>query len=266
MNKLQALKSGASYLLGKVPAGKISASTLGWIRPDKTIRFSTTDAAYNYAKNTVVKALNSPNPYEKSVVVNGKTILSEVNGSKNKCLVPLGSKGTWIHGHPDFCGKRKAFPFSALDYQTFMGNDKLTGAIIYNSAGEASAMRKKSPKGLLGKLVTKLIPDEKYQQIKTQSRIGYASSGYNSKLLANTDKKTKIKLDKLTIQKQIANAKGDIKKATQLVKEWSELYNKEVEKATHSESIAISIHKFWADNASRLGIEYASNFSNFVKK
>ena len=37
MNKIQALKNGASYLLQKVPKGEISASSLGWIRPDKLI-------------------------------------------------------------------------------------------------------------------------------------------------------------------------------------------------------------------------------------
>lgn len=121
MNKIQALKNGASYLLQKVPKGEISASSLGWIRPDKTIKFSTTKAAYNYAKNAVVKALNLANPYEKSVVVNGKTILSETNGTRNRCSIPLSSKGTFIHGHPDTYGKGKAFSFSALDYQAFMG-------------------------------------------------------------------------------------------------------------------------------------------------
>lgn len=265
MNKIQALKNGASYLLQKVPKGEISASSLGWIRPDKTIKFSTTKAAYNYAKNAVVKALNLANPYEKSVVVNGKTILSETNGTRNRCSIPLSSKGTFIHGHPDTYGKGKAFSFSALDYQAFMENDKLTGAIVYNSVGEVSAMRKTSQKGLVGKLITKFVPDETYQQIKICSRIGSANAAYNTKILADTKGAVKLKLNKLSIQLKKAIIKGDTQKATQLEKEWSELYNKEVEKATHSESIALSIHKFWQNYANRLGIEYASNFSNFVK-
>lgn len=95
---------------------------------------------------------------------------------------------------------------------------------------------------------------------------GNTNAAYNTKILADTKGAVKLKLNKLSIQLKKAIIKGDTQKATQLEKEWSELYNKEVEKATHSESIALSIHKFWTNYANRLGIEYASNFSNFVKK
>lgn len=138
-----------SYLfMGTQPKGKINPNSLGYVCPDKTINFATDKVANNYAKNVVVQALNSKKPYEKSVVLKGKRILYEMNGTSNRCSIPNGSEGIWVHGHPDLFGKGKTVPFSAIDYTSFRSMDGLEQAIIYNSKGQESKLIKTAGKKL----------------------------------------------------------------------------------------------------------------------
>ena len=260
---VKAIGKSLSYLLYKAPKGKINPNSLGYICPDKTINFATAETANTYAKNVVMQALNCPNPYEKSVIVNGKRILYEQNGSHSQCLVSTNTDGIWVHGHPDFWGKGKTTPFSALDYNAFMIS-KSNNALIYNSIGQKSQLTKKETSSFWDKLMLKLIPKDKYNAIKTQSRITVCSSGYNNALLKNCSGSIKLKLNKLAIRRFIAMVKKDVPNFEKYTKEYTDLYNQELEKALQDEKVAERLHSFWIKNAKRFGVEYSSNFGNFA--
>lgn len=260
MGKVQTLETGLSFLW-KAPKGKINPMNLGWVCPDGTINFATPEAANKYAKNTVVKALNATKPYEKSVVVDGKRIMFEQAGTAVNCLVPLDSKGTWVHGHPDWFGKGRTMPFSATDYDAFMSRKNIDEAVIYNSTGEESRFVKKTRLSFLDKLLLKLIPSDKYDIIKTQAQIGMASGGYNQALL-DCNVETSLKLNKLAMQRTIAMMKGNAVQAEKYGLEYEKIYNQKLEAALKDDEVAQKLHKFWEKNQRKLGIEYSSNFSN----
>lgn len=261
---VNAIEKGISYLLWKAPKGKINPKSLGWVCPDKTINFATAEAANTYAKNTVIKALNCPNPYEKSVVVNGRQILYEQNGTSGRCLVPIDIEGTWVHGHPDFWGKGKTTPFSATDYEALMSVRKLDKAVIYNSVGEEAQLIKKSKLSFWDRILLKFISKDRYDMIKSQARIGGCSAGYNTALLKNCDADTTLKLNKLAMKRFIAMVKKDATNFEKYNQEYIKLYNQELEKALKDEKVASRLHQFWTKNADKYGVEYSSNFNNLV--
>ena len=260
MGKVQTLESGLS-LLWKAPKGKINPKNLGWACPDGTINFATPEAANQYAKNTVIKALNTPKPYEQSVVVNGNRIMYEQAGTNGNCTVPLDAEGIWVHGHPDIFGKGKTTPFSATDYNALMNCKNIDEAVIYNSVGQESRFVKKPKLSFLDKLLLKLIPSDKYDIIKTQAQIGRACSGYNKTLL-DCDAPTYLKLNKLALQRVIALAKGNTAQAKKIGREYKKIYDQEVEAALKDKNVAKRLHKFWEKMQKKLGVEYSSNFSN----
>ena len=259
MGKIQAIEKGMLFFW-KAPKGKIEPKNLGWVCPDGTINFATSETANNYAKNAVVKALNAPKPYEKSVVVNDRRIIFEHNGTENNCIVPPDAQGTWVHGHPDTF----AVPFSATDYSAFMSVKNIDKAVIYNSAGESSSLVKVPKQSFLDKLLLKIIPKENYENMIMGAKIGQCYGGYNSALLKNCSSGTTMRLNKLAMQKLIALAKGDTQLAEKYATEYTQLYNKEMEAALKDEKTAKRIHNFWTKYAKKLGIEYSSNFSNLT--
>ena len=104
MSKISAIQKGISYLLWKTPKGKIDPKTLGYVLPNGNINFQSKESAYNYAKNCVMKALKSEEPYERGLVIKGNTIVADVHGVKNEVTFAddLDLWGTTIvHGHPD---------------------------------------------------------------------------------------------------------------------------------------------------------------------
>ena len=104
MSKISAIQKGISYLLWKTPKGKVNPKTLGYVLPNGNINFQSAEKAYNYAKNCVMKALESDNQYERGLVIKGNTIIADVHGTQNeiKFADDLDLWGTTIvHGHPD---------------------------------------------------------------------------------------------------------------------------------------------------------------------
>lgn len=265
MFKINAVQKGLSYLLWKTPKGKVNPKVLGWLCPDKTINFATAKAANTYAKNTVVRALNCPNPYEKAVVVKGKRITYEKNGTNRNCFIPLDAEGTFVHGHPDMWGKGKTTTFSGLDYQIFMNNKKLDTAIVYNSLGQETKFVKKDGLSFWDKFMLKFIPKEKYNTIKTQSRIQMCGGGYNSAILKNCNFSTKLKLNNLSLKGFFAMIKKDATNFEKYNEKYTRLYNQEIEKAIRDERLGLRLHRFFTKNAKKLGVEYSSNFSDFTK-
>ena len=255
-----------SYLfMGTQPKGKINPNSLGYVCPDKTINFATDKVANNYAKNVVVQALNSKKPYEKSVVLKGKRILYEMNGTSNRCSIPNGSEGIWVHGHPDLFGKGKTVPFSAIDYTSFRSMDGLEQAIIYNSKGQESKLIKTAgKKTLFDKIMSKILPPENYKAMKELSQIGACNADYGSALLSVNEKNAKWKLRQLAIKRIFALIRKDTPKAEYYTQQAEELFNKEVEKATKNEKLAKVLHNFWTKKADKLGVQYSTNFENLV--
>ena len=265
MGKVQVLKTGLSLVrkgANSLPKEKFNPKILGYPCPDRTINFATTEAADTYAKNAVVKALNCPKPYEKSVVINDKRIIYELNGDRTSCSVPYDAEGIWVHGHPDIFGKGKTTPFSGTDYQTFMTIDGLKSAVIYNSIGQKSSLIKKYKPCFWEKLISKFISEDKYNSLRIMAFVG----GSNGALM-NCNFKTKLKLNILAIKIHVANIRKNVANIRKYSEKYTELYNQELEKAKKDRNSVVRLHKFFARNAKKYGgIEYTTDFSNLLEK
>ena len=240
--------------LAKNALKSIKTQNPGYICPDGTINFQSAEAAENYAKNVVVKALNQKNPYEKSVVIDKNRIIYEKNGDDKTCPLKLGVSGTWVHGHPDLYAKGCTFPFSSTDYTTFISMPKLEKAVIYNSRGEKAELTKIAP-GRVENLLAKLFP----QYNITSAKAGICSGGYNAALI--TDKNARKELNRLSFKTLWAMMTKNKEAAKKYSEQNMTLYNKMLQEAI-SEKGARSVHNFWVKNAPKLDVAYSTNFSN----
>ena len=137
MSKISAVQKGISYLLWNAPKGKVNPKTLGYVLPNGNINFQTKESAYNYAKNCVMKALKSENPYERGLVIKGNTIVADVHGSQNEIRFAdeLDLWGTTIvHGHPDNT------PISLGDAPLIVSN-RAKKMVAINKNGEYSSLK-----------------------------------------------------------------------------------------------------------------------------
>lgn len=104
--------------------------------------FHSNKEAFQYAKQNVIEALNSSQPYEKLIVVDGKYIMREKNGDFDNVgldkisLMILPKTSKLIHGHPDF------MPISFSDYEGLVEYNP-NEIIAFNEKGELSSLTKK---------------------------------------------------------------------------------------------------------------------------
>ena len=89
MGKLDAIKLGMSLLTYKVPKGKINPKNMGYVLSDGTINFGSEESAKLYAKNRIMSALKSKEPFERGVYVNKNRILEEADGTTNSVKMNL---------------------------------------------------------------------------------------------------------------------------------------------------------------------------------
>jgi hypothetical protein len=105
--------------------------------------FGSFEEAYQYAKTTAIRALNSDNPYEHMIVINSKgQVLKEIIGDKKEVritkylkLFDLAEDTFLIHGHPS------STPISIQDFNVlnFIASKEI---IAFNKKGEHSLLRK----------------------------------------------------------------------------------------------------------------------------
>ena len=201
MLKADTVKTGISLLRWKIPKSKINFDSLGYRHANGKISFATENAAQEYAKNRVVKALNAPKPFERGLVLRKNQVLYECDGdSSSVVLIPrLFEKDcVSIHGHPDvyiekvdvipktikdsigkiFHLNRKnsektngiTLPISIQDFRTLMTNSNENKSIVYNSKGEYSILTKKVNGKTLNEQELKEIENE--YKLEVQSRSG----------------------------------------------------------------------------------------------
>ena len=135
MGKIQAIETGLS-ILWKMPKSKINPKTLGYVCPNGNINFQSEEIAFNYAKNCVMKALKSENPYERGLLIKDRTIVADVHGVKNQVRFPDDIDLTgliMVHGHPENT------PISLGDAQLLVSNG-MKKIVAYNNNGEFSSL------------------------------------------------------------------------------------------------------------------------------
>lgn len=248
-----------SILQTKAPKfAKVDFSKLGVVFPTKKtnfrsgerINFQSIDAAEEYTKNSIIKALKNNQPYEKSIITNKNKILSQINGNGNSVAVDTQLKYSRHfkdrHGHPDTYMAGCTNPVSLADYRGLFGEYGVNEIKVYNSLGEFSQLTKKRNKFI--SFLPKKIQDFLYTKID-KKRISKAETDFENvfiNLLPENKKQRYLEL------------KG---KYTMTFKESDELY--EIQQTLGSNEIsAKAVHDFWIKGARKYGVEYSTNFSN----
>lgn len=237
-----------SYLLSpKVFSPKnVDSSKLGYVRPDKTIKFQSPAVALDYAKNTVVKALKSDKPYEKCVLIDKDIIVKQFKGDHNG--VEFNTSGlkfdTMVHGHPDAYGEGLTYPINFTDISAFFENtlNGIKKSIVYNSKGEYS-MVEALPRA---EAYDRLAPFVREEFIKLDNRRNLAKS------IRLEQEHEKVNLERFKELKRT----GKLKELAQSIDDENFL-------ATLLAKVEIPIlHKMLKENAPELKLKYKTNFSN----
>ena len=224
----------------------LESSNLGYVRPDKTIKFQSPAVALDYAKNTVVKALKSDKPHEKCVLIDNDVIVKQFKGDHNG--VDFNTDGlkfdTMVHGHPDAYGEGLTYPINFTDIIAFFENtlNGIKRSIVYNSKGEYS-MVEALPRA---EAYNKLSPFIREEFIKLDNRRNLAKS------IRLEQEHEKVNLERF---KEL--------KRTGKLKELAQSIDDENFFATLLAKVEIPIlHKMLKENAPELKLAYKTNFSN----
>lgn len=276
MSKVNVIKKGISYLFWQCPTGKVNPKNLGYILPNENINFVTKDGAMTYAKNTVVKALNSKIPYERGIIVKDSKIIADVKGFGNELYFgQTNLKDCFIvHGHPN------STPISVTDYGLALENCAKE-IIAYNPKGEYSklVMERQLPKVfsiLPNKLKQFFLKHEQNRKIKT------LESDYD-KFLQPIDEKIAEQYSDLAqkINKFYCSAAPEAKKQlgdylkllkADLIEDLSEIPSElqpvlkdffVLSKNEYKLKTPL-IHRFWSENVSKYRAKYDTNYSNLI--
>ena len=238
MGKLDAIKQGMSLLTYKVPKGKINPKNMGYVLNDVTINFGSEEAAISYAKNRIISALKAKEPFERGVYVNKNRILEETDGTIHSVKMNLEEAmpehTMFFHGHSS------AQPISVSDYFCLKNYPNLDSVHAYDTSGEISSLYKTCKNAT--KLDKQSINDLLWQSDRF---IGYL---YQENICAPFKKEFK-KLLKIP-DKMERNAACN------------NLYSK----IQSSPEGQLRIHRFWQQNAKKLGVRYETNYTGFPPK
>ena len=238
MGKLDAIKQGMSLLTYKVPKGKINPKNMGYVLSDGTINFGSEEAAISYTKNRIMSALKAKEPFERGVYVNKNRILEETDGTTNS--VKMGLEEAMPEHTMFFHGHSKAQPISVSDYFCLKSYPNLDSVHAYDTSGEISSLYKTR------KNTTKL-DNQSINDLLWQSNefIGYQ---YQESICAPFKKEFKklLKIPDKTERDAVCN----------------NLYSK----IQSSPEGQLRIHRFWQQNAKKLGVRYETNYTGFPPK
>lgn len=260
--------SAVNVLRSKLNLKNIDSSTLGWVRPDKTINFQTSDAASVYAKNRVLQALNCNTPYERGLIIDKNRVLGEFNGDKYNINIPdlaiEKTEGkTFVHGHPPVFAFGEA-PVSLNDYLLLLGR-KFNKMVAYNQKGEYS-MLEEYPEGKIEKILPKKIKNF----LDLISRVGAGSTVFSkygqmwsSLFPADLQKPVEQLLHAKAENALLADAKL-AKAGEKLMFDFDLSTNiAKIEKQLLDEGIGTkAIDEFWQKFAPKCGYNYSTDFSH----
>ncbi len=252
----------------KVNIKTLDTSTLGWIRPDGVINFQNPGAAYSYAKNRVLQALNSDLPFEKGIIIKKNRVLAEINGDFNKIDTSnFADKhfeaANFIHGHPDLYDGG-TLPLSLADFLTQVGH-RFKRMIAFNKDGEYSMLEEKQDKKFYN-----FLPVKMREFLELASRVGTSATALEkftkmwAKFFPSPLRDSVRKMMHAAINNELLSGQKTIDAGRKLlnnqklVQRIGVLENEIIKNGT----AAKSINDFWKANADKFGYKYSTNFSN----
>ena len=245
MANISQIKTGISLLKWQVSKGKINPKALGYVCPNGTINFQTTEAAQTYAKNRVLSALQAPKPFERAVFVEDSRIIGDINGTVHK--VEFDSKNL-LNGHNDVMlvhGHPIGTPLSDPDYACLIANNRLNSIVAYNKRGEYSKMTKqKKP------FIFRLFSQKVWDNVR-RARILTSKS-----MFEEINNKDWIELIKRTVKLKETH-KDMIKEEVLATEEGKKLQDL-------AKQLLTKINNIWAKNEKFFGIKYECDFSKLV--
>lgn len=236
---------------------KINPQNIGWIRPDKTIAFSSTGAAARYAKNRAIDALHQKTPFERAVIYKKNVVLAEYGGDEKHVNITISDSitkdATLAHGHP-YVGKNVTNPITLGDFQSLLIG-KFHKIIAYNNKGEYSyIVQTKGAKKLDILELGEEITDKYYQKLSERffpeefQKAGeafYNAFDSTNKQFKNPQK-AKEGLDLYLKKPHIAGILNNI----------LETYQRK------GNAIQKFVQNFWLKNLPQDGYKYVSNMSH----
>ena len=238
MGKLDAIKQGMSLLTYKVPKGKINPKKVGYVLDDGTINFGSEEAAISYAKNRIMSALKAKKHFERGIYVNKNRILEETDGTIHS--VKMGLEEAMPEHTMFFHGHSSAQPISVSDYFCLKNYPNLDSVHAYDTSGEISSLYKTRKNAT--KLDKQSINDLLWQSDR------FIGDLYQEYICAPFKKEFE-KLLKIP-DKMERNAACN------------NLYIK----IQSSPEGQLRIHRFWQQNAKKLGVRYETNYTGFPPK
>ncbi len=249
---------------------KLDSKSIGYILPNGNINFATSQAAYNYAKYKVLKALHEEVPYERGIIIRGKTIIEDVKGSE--CHVDYNTKRSdcynciVVHGHPGIAtlSKEDALQVIICNLQKCVAinsNGKYSQLFTKNS----SKLYKKSPRLLKNiisfprRFINSIILEHEYNLYdkKLQSKLTKINSKMQAEIQAlinSVDNNTK----ELLINWCIDTNNKEYRDISRLPFE----YNKTFDKFNQFQIFQQRAWRyFWQKNSNRYGLIYESNYT-----
>ena len=229
-----------SVLETKPFKGVINSKELGYICPNGDIQFQSAETASQYAKNWVMQPLKNKNPYERFVAQHDNIIFYQSKGSQysteiddiatQKILSRFDSDISIIHGHPNLPNHNFASPITSQDCIYLYKHKAFKDVVAYDQQGKFSKLSKKgganeSPSRFLQKFDNEVYPKKLMQR--------------QNALLE------KMNVSSLTSEEE---------------KELFEIFDK-LQKLSSSKQIAKNVHRFWVNNAEKLGLDYSTNYS-----
>ena len=231
---------GKRSMLEKPLQVKINPKEFGYICPNGDIQFQSTEIASKYAKNWVMQPLKSKNPYERFVAQRDNVIFFQKDGTKystdiddidiQKILSRFDSNISITHGHPNIPNLNFASPLTPQDCISLHKNKAFKDIVAYDQQGNFSKLSKKD--------ATNELPPNFLQKFENEIAPKKLMQRQNALL-------EKMNVSSLTSDEE---------------KELFEIFD-ELQKLSCSEQIAKNAHRFWVNNAEKMGLDYSTNYS-----
>lgn len=211
----------------------------------KQTYFKTLDDAFNYGKQRILYALNTPSPYEHMVVIDKKTnkILVDTLGDAFntfgtvKAEDLIGSEGMLIlHGHPQ-SGNGLTLPLGFTDFKALVDNPYAISVTAFSKDGKHSVLRKENG--------FQPIDSITMQKIKKSIGMDLAKESFK----VNAPEMYKILGEIVRNPKDSIELNKALRETTQYL-----------EDQDTTQYFIRGMHKFWEENAPKMKLKYITNF------
>ena len=215
----------------------------------KVLKFKSPIEANRYAKQEVLEALHSPNPFERAVITKGNTVPLMPNGSERGVrlydFMDNRLDGNLFHGHPN------GLPLSFDDFEMLHNHNRLSKIVAYNPQGEFSMLSKTNQfKHLFERELDQL--NNKFTKKQIENAIEEQNAPKS--LLDTYYRLLNFREDNLEMF-----TNNNEKFQAIFAQENENLYNA-MQSFGYTQSNARAIHKFWQEYAEKLGLSYKTNY------